>query len=98
MRGVLAEEAEVAAVVAVAPQGTVQPLALLATRVLAEDIELVGGNIEDSVRPGRIGDFEVDVLLEPPAGNSAARPLAILVSPWILEHLALYARKLWSRH
>jgi hypothetical protein len=96
MRGVLAEEAEVAAVVAVSPQGTVQPLALLATRLLADDIQLVGGSPEDGVRPGRIGDYDVDVLLDPPTDKTPARPLAVLLSPWIIRNLALYTRKLWS--
>jgi hypothetical protein len=57
--------------------------------------ERVTGDVRITL--GRIGDYDVDVLLDPPAGKTAARPLAIMVSPWILNHLALYARALWSR-
>ena len=93
MRGVLGGDAEVAAVTAVTPSGIVRPLAILATPVIADEIDLTDGG-EDRAA-GRIGDYDVDVLMTTQAG--VRRPAAILVSPWIFENLTLYARKLWSR-
>jgi hypothetical protein len=93
MRGVLGGDAEVAAVTAVTPAGVVRPLAILATPVIADEIDL-----DDSGGThvaGRIGDYEVDVLMTDKGG--VRRPAAVLVSPWIFENLTLYARKLWSR-
>jgi hypothetical protein len=100
MRGVLGD-AEVAAVVAVTPQGAVTPLAILTTaEVIAAETRLVGGEEcpgdagRDGVRPARIGDYDVDVLVD--AGpDGRPRPLAILATPWIEQHLLLYARRLW---
>jgi len=106
MRGVLAEDVEVAAVVAITPQGVVRPVALLATPFLADEVELVDGGENENgnrnengngLRPGRIGDYDVEVLLGQAGDRGGPRPLAILVNPWMFEHLALYARKLWSR-
>ena len=103
MRGVLGGDAEVAAVTAVTPAGVVRPLAILATPVIADEIDLdEEGDDEgasddaagDRVR-GHIGDYEVDVLMTSRGGTR--RPAAVLVSPWIFENLTLYARKLWTR-
>jgi len=93
MRGVLGGDAEVAAVTAVTPSGVVRPLAILATPVIADEIDLTDSG-EDRAA-GRIGDYDVDVLMT--ASGGVRRPAAILVSPWIFENLTLYARKLWSR-
>ena len=94
MRGVLGGDAEVAAVTAVNPAGVVRPLAILATPAIADEIELTGDGSE-SRQPGRIGDYEVEVLLGKVGGER--KPVAILMTPWIFEHLTLYTRKLWSR-
>lgn len=96
MRGVLAGAVEVAAVIAVTPEGVVRPLALLATPGLTEEIHLADGN-GDGVRQAWIGDDKIDVLVGPAAGRDRAQPLAVLVTPWIVEHLALYAWRLWSQ-
>ena len=93
MRGVLGGDAEVAAVTAVTPAGVVRPLAILATPVIAEEIDL--DDTGDTQASGRIGDYDVDVLMTDRGG--VRRPAAVLVSPWIFENLTLYARKLWSR-
>ena len=93
MRGVLGGDAEVAAVAAVAPNGVVRPLAILATPVIADEIQL-GETAGDRAR-GRIGDYDVDVLMTEREG--VRRPAAVLVTPWIFENLTLYARKLWTR-
>jgi hypothetical protein len=93
MRGVLGGDAEVAAVTAVTPAGVVRPLAILATPVIADEIDLDDSG--DTHVAGRIGDYEVDVLMTDKGG--VRRPAAVLVSPWIFENLTLYARKLWSR-
>lgn len=92
MRGVLGGDAEVACVTAVTPAGVVQPLAILATAAIAEEITLVGGSV-DGLRPGKIADYDVEVLVD----DSGERPLAVAVSPWIFHNLTLYTRKLWSR-
>jgi len=93
MRGVLGGDAEVAAVTAVTPAGVVRPLAILATPVISDEIDL--HDTGDTRARGRIGDYEVDVLMTEQGG--VRRPAAVLVSPWIFENLTLYARKLWSR-
>ena len=93
MRGVLGGDAEVAAVTAVTPAGVVRPLAILATPVIADEIDLDDSG--DTQATGRIGDYDVDVLMTDQGG--VRRPAAVLVSPWIFENLTLYARKLWSR-
>ena len=93
MRGVLGGDAEVAAVTAVTPAGVVRPLAILATPVIADEIDL--DDTGDTQASGRIGDYDVDVLMTDRGG--VRRPAAVLVSPWIFENLTLYARKLWSR-
>jgi hypothetical protein len=75
----------------------VRPVALVATLALTGEIELSEVSGED-VRPARIGDDDIDVLVASPPGQDRAEPVAILVTPWIVENLALYARNLWSRH
>jgi hypothetical protein len=92
MRGVLGGDAEIACVAAVSPAGVVQPLALLATPAIADEITFVGTPV-DGVRPGKIADYDVEVLVD----ESGERPLAVAVSPWIFHNLTLYTRKLWSR-
>ena len=93
MRGVLGGDAEVAAVTAVTPNGVVRPLAILATPVIADEIELSDSSGDRA--SGRIGDYDVDVLMTDRGG--VRRPAAVLVTPWIFENLTLYARKLWTR-
>jgi hypothetical protein len=102
MRGALGDT-EVAAVVAVTPQGTVRPLAILATsEVIATEIRLAAddqdpeGADPDRLRRAMVGDDEVEVLVGKGA-DGEPRPLAILATPWINQHLLLYARTLWRR-
>lgn len=100
MRGVLGGDAEVAAVTAVTPAGVVRPLAILATPVIADEIDLdePGADADDATagrRTGHIGDYPVEVLMTTSA--SEPRPAAILVTPWIFENLTLFTRKLWTR-
>lgn len=97
MRGVLGD-VEVAAVVAVAPNGAVRPLAVLTTAAaIAAEIQLVpdpDGAGRDGLRRAKVGDYDVDVVVrEGPDGR--ARPVAILTSPWIEQHLLVFARTLW---
>jgi hypothetical protein len=102
MRGALGDT-EVAAVVAVTPQGAVTPLAILATpEVIAAEIRLAPDEPDqdpagrDGLRRATVGDYDVRVLVdEGPDGQP--RPLAILATPWIEQHLLLYARTLWRR-
>jgi len=93
MRGILGGDAEVAAVTAVTPAGVVRPLAILATPVIADEIDL--DDSVDTQATGRIGDYDVDVLMTDQGG--VRRPAAVLVSPWIFENLTLFTRKLWTR-
>jgi hypothetical protein len=92
MRGVLGD-AEVAAVVAVTAEGTVTPLAILALpEVIAEELHLdPAAPVKNGVRPAKIGDYDVEVVV----GDAGDIPLAILATPWIDQHLLLYARTLW---
>ena len=98
MRGVLGDT-EIAAVVAVTPEGAVKPVAILALpETIASEITLDAGADPDDrgLRPAKVGDYDIKVLVDERPGRTP-RPLAILATPWIEEHLLLYARKLW-RH
>src|SRR5690606_15860444 len=107
MRGVLGD-AEVGVVASVTPQGRVTALAILATpQAIVDEITLLpheetagepGGDSGHSggLRPAKVGDYDAQVLVgEGPDGQP--RPLAILTTPWIEQHLLLYARDLWRR-
>ncbi|ASW54510.1 hypothetical protein [Plantactinospora sp. KBS50] len=102
MRGVLGD-VEVAAVVAVTPQGVVRPQAILATPEPIRQEIILGDEPDEAddtdghpLRAARIGDDEVQVITEP-GPDGRARPLAVLATPWIDQHLLLYARTLWHR-
>jgi hypothetical protein len=97
MRGVLGD-AEVAIVIGVTPEGVVTVLALVATtEVIANEIRLIAPEDDHhDLWRAMIGDDEVRVLVgEGPDGHP--RPVAILTTPWIEQHLLLYARTLWRR-
>jgi hypothetical protein len=97
MRGVLGDT-EVAAVVAVAPEGAVTVRAILATPpAIADEIRLLDtGTDRPWLRHALVGEYEVEVVVgEWPDGQP--RPLAILTTPWIEQHLLIYARALWRR-
>ena len=94
MRGILGGDAEVAAVVSITPAGVVHPLAILATPAVAAEIELTGSS-DDDRQPGRIADYDVEVLLGDVDGDR--QPVAVMMTPWIFENLTLFTRKLWSR-
>jgi hypothetical protein len=93
MRGVLAEDAEVAAVVATSPEGRVQPLAILVTPMIAEELELPSGPCDGDICHGKVGDYDVDVLMG--TVGEDVRPVALMMTSWIFEHLAIYTRRLW---
>jgi hypothetical protein len=98
MRGILGGDAEVAVVTAVTPAGVVQPLAVLVTPLIADEIELTGDDgdqISDQVS-ARIGGDPIDVLMSTTTGSDR-RPVAVLVNPWIFSNLTLFTRKLWTR-
>lgn len=101
MRGVLGD-AEVAVVVAVTPDGAVRTLAVLTTaEEIAHEIRLAdapepGIAGRPDIRPATVGDYDVQVLTGGEPGE-APRPLAVLATPWIEQHLLLYARALWHR-
>jgi hypothetical protein len=95
MRGVLGGDAEVAAVVTTTPGGVARPVAILATPLIAAEIELVDGDVRGDVQRGRIGGDEVEVMLG--GTGDDRRPVAIFTTDWIREHLSLYARELWHR-
>lgn len=96
MRGVLGGDAEVAAVTAVTPDGVVRPLAILATPVIADEIDLdePENGESSSRRTGTIHDYPIEVLMT--GSGDMIRPAAVLVTPWIFENLTLFTRKLWT--
>jgi hypothetical protein len=102
MRGVLGD-VEVAAVVAVTPEGAVKTRAILTTAPeIAAELELCTSPPVDAtagatdLQWAKIGGDDVQVLMG--AGpQGLRRPLAILATPWIEQHLLLYARTLWHR-
>ncbi|MCU7726461.1 hypothetical protein ODJ79_22245 [Actinoplanes sp. KI2] len=102
MRGVLGD-VEVAAVVAVTPAGEVEVLAVRATapeiaqEITFDDVpEPEPGPDGLAVRPATIGGYPIQVITEPD-GQGRPRPLAVLSTRWIDQHLLLYARTLWHR-
>ena len=101
MRGVLGEDAEVAAIVATTPEGRSNPVALLVTPAIADELTILdepSPNAPDDphLRRGKVGDYDVEVIMSEDADNPG--PLALQVSPWMTEHLYLYARDLWHRY
>lgn len=89
MRGVLAADVEVAAVIATDPRGISRALALLVAPVMLAELRLPPPGGGDLV-VGHIGDDPIQVLLAP-----GDRPVAVLVNDWLRQHLYLYARQLW---
>lgn len=64
---------------------------------LAPDEEDVREADRDRPRRASIGDYDAEVLVgEGPQGRP--HPLAVLATPWIDEHLLLYARTRWRRN
>ena len=94
MRGFLGDE-EVAVVIATAPEGRVRPVAVLVTPNIAEELVLPvsASPVGDAPVAAHAGEYPVQVWLgrQPRAGQ----PVAVEVTPWMLEHLVLYARQLW---
>jgi hypothetical protein len=102
MRGVLGDT-EVAVVAAVTPDGTVRTLAIMASpQEIVQEIRLVPATAERTgvdrygPQPAKIGDYDVQVLTDI-AAQGQPRPVAVLTTPWIEQHLLLYARQLWHR-
>jgi hypothetical protein len=84
-----------AAVAAITPHGSVRPLAIVATpQEIIDEIHLdpaadeLPGAERHAPRPAKIGDYDIQVHTEPGVGGRP-RPLAVLTSPWIEEHLLL---------
>jgi hypothetical protein len=99
MRGLLGD-AEVAAVVAVTPKGAVTPVAILVTTEQIEreihSIAERGGAGGTDVRFAKIGEYDIEVLVREVL-TGPPQPLAVLNTPWIEQHLLLFARVLWRR-
>lgn len=91
MRGFLGAE-EVAVAIATAPDGRVTPLAVLITPAMSDELTLQS-TASGRETTGHVGGYEVEVLLGEGAGVG---PVALMVTPWMREHLALYARTLWA--
>jgi hypothetical protein len=94
MRGILGGDAEVAVVTAVTTAGVVQPLAVITTPLIADEITLANPDERDQAT-GDIGGDPVEVLMGTVDG--VRQPVAVLVNPWIFENLTLFTRKLWTR-
>ncbi|WP_328465738.1 hypothetical protein OHA21_44355 [Actinoplanes sp. NBC_00393] len=102
MRGVLGD-VEIVAVTAVTPHGAVTPVAVLATPdEIAQEIHLIddvrqGEHQPADVRHAEIGGYDAPVLtIQEPDGQ--VRPIAVFITPWIEQHLLLFARTLWRRY
>ena len=96
MRGVLGD-AEVGVVVSVTPEGAVKPLAVLTTaEAIAAEIELGDDAGPPGLRRAKVGDYDAEILVREGLGGQP-EPIAILSTPWIEQHLLLYARTLWHR-
>lgn len=94
MRAVLGGESEVAVVVATSAAGISAPVAILVTPEIAGELRLPAEmGPSGGISPGHVGSYDVDVIYD-----AAGAPVAILISDWIFHNLAVYARKLWSRH
>lgn len=50
----------------------------------------------DEPRPATIGDYDVQVLTDV-GSDGQPRPVAVLATPSIEQHLLLFARTLWRR-
>ena len=94
MRGILGGDAEVGVVTAVTPAGVVQPLAVLVTPLIADEIEWITDDADQVT--ARIGGDPIDVLMSTTTGSDR-KPVAVLVNPWIFNNLTLFTRKLWTR-
>jgi len=94
MRGILGGDAEVAVITAVTPAGVVQPLAVLVTPAIADELELT--DVDNDQVTAQIGGDPIDVLMSTTDG-STRQPIAVLVNPWIFSNLTLFTRKLWTR-
>jgi hypothetical protein len=92
MRGILGGDTEVGCVTAVTPSGVVHPIAVLVTPAIADEISQVADEGDNGVHVAKIGDDDVEVVLD-----DGGEPLAVLMNDWLFHHLTLYARKLWSR-
>lgn len=76
------------------PRGCRTTALATAAGAVPDDRERTG--TPPDVAAARIGDDDVRVLLWPgPDGRS--EPVAVLSTPWIDQHLLLYARTLWHR-
>jgi hypothetical protein len=101
MRGLLGE-VELAVVAAVTADGYAKPQAILANAPeLRAEITLVGeegpiGADGLAMRAGKIAEDPIQVITEPD-GQGGRRILAVLATPWIDQHLLVYARNLWYR-
>ncbi|MEV4702961.1 hypothetical protein [Actinoplanes sp. NPDC049316] len=99
-RGVLGD-AEVAVVGSATPQGRVTVLALAATtEEIAQEILLPAGLVlpdgQDRIVRAKVGDYDADILVRG-GPHGRPEPMAVLATPWIEQHLLLYARELWHR-
>ncbi|MHB2022194.1 MAG: hypothetical protein ACYCO3_02500 [Mycobacteriales bacterium] len=94
MRGVLGGDTEVAVVAAVNPTGMVKPLALIVTPGIAAELSLIDHDPGEEVSQASIGPYPVEALV---AHGGGGGPIAVLVNPWIRQHLYLYANQLWHR-
>ncbi|HVX68212.1 MAG TPA: hypothetical protein VHA79_00800 [Mycobacteriales bacterium] len=94
MRGILGADAEVGVIASITPAGIAQPIAILVTPEIADELALPEDLTADEV-VGSIGGGDVAVLLD--SVDGATRPIAIRVNPWIFHNLTMFARKVWSQ-
>jgi hypothetical protein len=97
MRGFLGGE-EVAVAIATDRDGVAHEQAVLLTAAIEAELTLSDPTLAAPVQAATVGDYDVEVLVGEVRGHR--RPVAVRTTPWIRQHLLLYARQLWwpARH
>ena len=66
------------------------------TPAIAAEITVLDEDGTTDVRRALVGEDQVQVFIGQ-TGSDNPRPVAILITDWIREHLSRYARELWHR-
>jgi hypothetical protein len=92
MRGFLGGE-EVAVAISTDRDGRSHELAVLVTAAIEAELTLSDPTLAGPAQPAYVGDYDVEVLVGQVGGQR--RPVAVRTTPWMRQHLLLYARQLW---
>ncbi len=92
MRGFLGGE-EVAVAISTDREGRSHEVAVLVTATIGAEITLSDPTLSAPAQPASVGGYDVEVLVGHLGGQR--RPVAVRTTPWMRQHLLLYARQLW---